>query len=146
MYVTRQGQGVRLHVKAKQIGDDIRKSMEGTKKSVNSFVSGLKVHATTILQQLDERHDEAKNGKQSEDADFGPLRFPLGGKSDRVDYQLQPNLIDNEYLSAVLAHSGYWTNTDVIDYMIDLTSEAYNGQQLIVVQDASASPGKSKSE
>jgi hypothetical protein len=51
------------------------------------------------------------------------LRFPLVGKNSngRVDLQLQPRVIDNEYLSAVMAHTSYWTNTDITDYMIDLT-------------------------
>jgi hypothetical protein len=52
-----------------------------------------------------------------------PLRFPLVGKNSngRVDLQLQPRVIDNEYLSAVMAYTSYWTHTDIIDYMIDLT-------------------------
>jgi hypothetical protein len=52
----------------------------------------------------------------------GPLRFPLGGKSERVDYSFQPGVIDNEYISAVLAHSTatYFTNSDFQDFLIKL--------------------------
>jgi DNA-binding protein YbaB len=131
-----------------QLGSDFRKSMEGTKKSVNAFMSGLKVQASTMLKQLDDRHEAAKKPKKEEDSDSGPVRFPLGGKNGRVDIQLQPNLIDNEYISAVLAHSGYWTNTDVIDYVIDLTSnkEVNDIQGPVVAQDSTTSPSKSKNE
>ena len=35
--------------------------------------------------------------------------------------QLQPSLIDNEYIKAVTAHSTYFSNTDIIDFVIDVT-------------------------
>eukprot|EP00980_Cylindrotheca_fusiformis_P007714 scaffold1637_cov108-Cylindrotheca_fusiformis.AAC.3 len=146
MYLTCQGQGVRFHIKARQLSGNLLKSMEGTKKSVNSFVSGLKVQAASMLQQLDERHDEAEETKDEEN-DSAPLKFPLGGKSDRVDFQLQPNLIDSEYLSAVLAHAGYWTNTDVIDYMIDLTSNTVSrNEEKLVMANSRTDQSKSKSD
>jgi len=123
VYLTAQGQGVRFHVKAKQLGDDFRKSMEGTKKSVNMFMSGLKDQASSLLQQLDDRHSTAKRAKQEDfESESSELAFPLAGKQRRLDFQLQPNLIDNEYISAVTAHSSYWGNTDVVDYFIDLTT------------------------
>ena len=44
--------------------------------------------------------------------------FRLGGRSTRVDFQLQPGVIDNEYLSAVTAHSSYFSNEDIVDFII----------------------------
>jgi len=44
--------------------------------------------------------------------------FRLGGRSARVDFQMQPGIIDNEYLSAVTAHSSYFSNEDIIDFLI----------------------------
>jgi hypothetical protein len=72
---------------------------------------------------------ETKSGQSS--ASSSPLRpnfegcirgrqiaFKLGGRTSRVDFQIQPGVIDNEYLSAVTAHSGYFTNDDIIDFII----------------------------
>ena len=87
-------------------------------------MAGLKEQASTLLKQLDDRNGgEAKRAKkeEQEDESDAPLTFPLAGKKRRLDFQLQPSLIDNEYLSAVTAHSSYWGNTDVMDYVIDLT-------------------------
>jgi len=139
MYVTSQGQGVRFHVKAGQLGDDIRKSMNDTKRSVNSFMSAFKESATNILKQLDDRNDDAKRIKNGEDIDPSDLQFPLAGKNGRLDLQLQPSLIGNEYVSAVMAHSSYFSNTDIVDYVIDLTGGWR--QQLIVATEV-ASPSK----
>jgi hypothetical protein len=125
LYVTREGEDVRMHVKAKQFGNQIRKSILDNKSAISSFMSVMTDQAQTLLQQMDERtkaeSDEGKKQKgQGEDADL-PLRFPLAGQRGRLDYQLQPNVIDSEYVSAVLAHSSYFSNTDIIDYTIDLT-------------------------
>lgn len=40
--------------------------------------------------------------------------------------QLQPSLIDNEYVRAVTAHSTYFFQTDIVDFLIDITNEADN--------------------
>jgi hypothetical protein len=84
-------------------------------------MSTFKDSATKVLKKLDERNGESKRVKQEEYIDLTDLEFPLAGKNGRLDLQLQPNLIDNEYLSAVLAHSSYFGNTDVVDYIIDKT-------------------------
>ena len=110
---------MRFHVKYKHLGDDLRRSMEDTKKSVNIFMKGLREQATSLLQQMDERNG-VKRAKEEEEEE-SPLTFPLAGRQRRLDFQLQPSLIDNEYISAVTAHSSYWGNTDVVDYVIDLT-------------------------
>ena len=56
--------------------------------------------------------DEPKRAKNA-------YKFALGGKSDRIDFQLQPNALENEYLSALIAHTSYFSNEDLIDFMIE---------------------------
>jgi hypothetical protein len=46
------------------------------------------------------------------------LKFALGGKSERVDFQLQPGVVENEYISAVSAHTSYWINDDLLEFLI----------------------------
>ena len=38
-------------------------------------------------------------------------------------------MIDNEYISAVTAHSTYFFNTDIIDFVIDVASQE---QQIVI--------------
>jgi hypothetical protein len=127
-YLTREGEGVRLHVKAMQFTDQMRKSILAKTNSLSTFMSVMTDQAQTLLHQMDERNrgeaERAIKGDGSSQGDKDgeiPLTFPLAGRTGRLDYQLQPNIIDSEYVSAVLAHSSYFTNTDVIDYTIDLT-------------------------
>jgi len=129
-YLTKEGEGVRLHIKAKQLGDQIRKTIMDPKPSLVSFFSVVSDQAITLMQQLDDNNNNTNRSteanptagtginRREEDRE---IRFPLAGRSGRLDFQLQPNVIDSEYVSAVLAHSSYFTNTDVIDYTIDLT-------------------------
>jgi hypothetical protein len=127
LYLTREGQGVRLHVKAMQLGDEIRKSIAERTSSITSFsfMKSITEQAQTLLHERGQVLDSsAKDQSNNEEKEVGPLRFPLAGRNDRLDYQLQPRVIDNEYVSAVLAHSSYFTNTDVIDYVIDLTTRS----------------------
>mmetsp|Transcript_4388 Transcript_4388/g.5038 ORF Transcript_4388/g.5038 Transcript_4388/m.5038 type:complete len:91 (-) Transcript_4388:169-441(-) len=56
--------------------------------------------------------------KKKRDKGVTNWNFQLGGKSDRVDFQLQPGRLDNEYLSAISAHSNYWVNNDLIDFLV----------------------------
>jgi hypothetical protein len=81
--------------------------------------------ALNLLQQMDDskvtESESALTQRSSALVQEPEIRFPLGGRTGRLDFQLQPNVIDSEYVSAVLAHSSYFSNTDVIDYTIDLT-------------------------
>merc|ERR1711937_770358 len=52
-----------------------------------------------------------------------PIAFRLGGKSDRVDFQLQGGVIDNEYISAVSAHSKYFTSIDLQSFIVHLVEK-----------------------
>lgn len=114
-YLTPPGKNVRLHIKAKQIGNEIRKSLLDQKASFSSlFGSAVSVFSAVAA---DGAHNESENSKRGD----GPLVFALGGASPRVDYSFQPGVIDNEYISAVLAHStsGYFLHDDFLDFMID---------------------------
>ena len=112
-YLTAPGKDVRLHVKARQLGDGIRKSLlEPT--SAWTAVLGAVAAAAVDVDAINSR--SATEGEQIRPT----WKFPLGGASDRVDFALQPNLVDNEYISAVLAHSttGYLLNTDFLEYVV----------------------------
>lgn len=141
LYLTREGEDVRLHVKARQLGEQVRKSIVDNQLKLSSFMSTVSSQAQSMLQQLDDRNSKTLAQQESDkDKETTPLRFPLAGKTGRLDYQLQPNVIDSEYVSAVLAHSSYFGNTDVIDYTIDLTSTKFNDTTTAMVsqQDVSS--------
>lgn len=123
-YLTKKGQKVRLHVQAKQLGDDLVKTFQERKSSVRDFFATITVQAVTALQTIgDDEHSSKRHLNSSSNTQIkrGPLKFALGGRSDRIDYSLQPGVIENEYLSAVSAHSSYFVNQDVIDFVMDLT-------------------------
>jgi hypothetical protein len=120
-YLTVPGKDVRLHVKALQMGDVIKKSLFDTKKKASSAANAwgaLLESAVTVLAE----NADAKSGEKGSEME----RFPLGGKSPRVDFALQPLIIDNEYISAVTAHSSYLTNQDVQDFVVGL-HDAFSG-------------------
>ena len=97
-YLTAPGKDIRLHIRAKQFGDELRKSiMEPTRGSFTSmFGSAVSVLSPQVAEALwtDEHKADAKREKKA-------VVFPLGGASTRLDYSFQPGVIDNEYLSAV---------------------------------------------
>ena len=51
------------------------------------------------------------------------IKFALGGRSTRVDHQLQTGIVENEYLSAVTAHGIYWNHDDILDFVINLSAK-----------------------
>lgn len=106
------GKYLRLHVRAKEFGDSIAKTFSGLFKSGTSFLEKIPDSGTTPNQSSVE---DVKKRRQK-----GPIKykFALGGKSDRVDFQLQPSITENEYLSAVYAHSCYWGNHDFLEFII----------------------------
>lgn len=114
VHLTGQGQSVRLHVKAQQFGDEVGKFFEGKKGGLGSF---LMTQAVSALGKV-----EASNSPTSGTNTSSTQVFPLGGKSERVDFQLQRGLVDNEYLSAVTAHSNYFVNTDFQDFLMGVTA------------------------
>jgi len=131
VYLTRLGENVRFHIKAMQLGDEIRKkswSLFGnvSKTSSTGNTSTLNVTMQEKEKDSNEQSNEAlktTKGDVSSDGKNKPLEFPLGGRSNRLDYQLQPGVIDNEYITAVTAHSTYFQNTDIIDFIMDVAGQ-----------------------
>ncbi|KAL3923984.1 MAG: hypothetical protein SGILL_001322 [Bacillariaceae sp.] len=122
-YLTRMGEDVRLHVKAMRIGSEITKSLSKQRSSFAMMVNTISEHASSVLQQIDNANEN--NNKQAKtDNSSSPsgdkLSFPLAGRSRRLDFQLQPRVIDSEYISAVTAHSSYFDNSDVMEFVMDL--------------------------
>ena len=128
LYLVKQGQGVRLHLKAKQLGDDIRRSFAETGKSWSSLITQVTEQALSALPKVGEENTTREKGGAAH-LRPGELTFPLGGKSNRVDFQLQPGVIDNEYVSAVTAHSSYFSNSDIMDFVIELTTGKENEKE-----------------
>mmetsp|Transcript_3885 Transcript_3885/g.7763 ORF Transcript_3885/g.7763 Transcript_3885/m.7763 type:complete len:618 (-) Transcript_3885:1307-3160(-) len=123
-YLTAPGKDVRLHVKARQLGDTVRKSLlepTATWSAVLGSMASATVAATEAISKASS-NDNSNNAHSSEE---NAWKFPLGGASDRVDYAFQPALVDNEYISAVLAHStnGYFMNSDFLDYLVHIVTE-----------------------
>ena len=101
-YLTAPGKDVRLHVKARQIGDEIHKSiMEPARGSFTSlFESAVSAISPQVADAL--RSEESNAGGETPKNDTKKVTvFPLGGASSRVDYSFQPGVIDNEYINAV---------------------------------------------
>lgn len=117
-YLTRKGQKARLHVQAKEFfGNGLVRSLQGKRASVRDFFST----AASVLQTMGNNSEEGAKRSISDSLKQGPLKFPLGGQTERIDYCIQPGVIENEYFAAVTAHSCYFQNPDVIDFMLDLT-------------------------
>ena len=96
MYLTRLGEGVRFHVKAKQLGDEIKKKMSWSLFSnvpKEKASSTGKTPASDVLEngsdvQPEKKNRDSKSAKDKASSDSGDktLRFPLGGRSNRLDY------------------------------------------------------------
>lgn len=133
--IPRTGQKPRLHVQAKQLGDGIRRSIELNKTNLSSFFSTVTEKVESVIKAADESAAEDAKKRELSSRSFRGLKpkfkykFPLGGKSERVDYQLQTGVIDNEYISAVTAHSTYLYNPDFLEF---LTEKALEHQAEVV--------------
>ena len=61
-------------------------------------------------------------------SNISDYKFALGGRGDkdvnntRVDYQLQQGLVGNDYISSLVAHTSYFRNDDVINFIMELDS------------------------
>jgi len=121
---------VRLHVKARQVGDQLFKQF-GTlsalfDKSVEKAAADAAAADATdaTRKKAIAGSNDGKEKTLREKPKFSgcikgrECSFRLGGRSARVDFQIQPGVIDNEYLSAVSAHSSYFSNEDIIDFII----------------------------
>lgn len=128
-YLTAPGRDVRFHVKAQQLSHEIRKNFKAQQTTFNTFFNTAVATISTSLSsnaQARAGPDGVSQGPPDEDADEDTLlaraKFPLGGTSPRVDFSLQPGVIDSEYLSAVSAHAVYFTHSDVRDFIVGLLS------------------------
>ena len=100
LYLTAPGKQVRLDLKAKQLGDEIRKSFLDQKSSWNSLISSAVTALATDVQAKEAPGAAIQSKKKREDT--GSLHFALGGKNSRVDFSLQPGVIHNEYIRYVV--------------------------------------------
>ncbi len=104
--ITKEG-GMRTHMVLKQIGEDLQKT--------------LKDGVTKLLSKGSS--NRAVSGNDDVTVQKG-MSFLLGGRNNsRVDYMIQKGLLDDEYISAVSAHSSYFKNNDVIDFIIQKAYE-----------------------
>eukprot|EP00804_Cyclotella_cryptica_P010135 CCRYP_018498-RB/>CCRYP_018498-RB protein AED:0.40 eAED:0.40 QI:216/0.6/0.66/1/1/1/6/0/631 len=121
------GKSVRLHVKARQVGDQLFRNLG----SISNMFDKSIEHAAAAAAAADAEAARKLGNTEASKGDTKAQRpifegcikdremsFKLGGKTHRVDFQIQPGVIDNEYLSAVTAHSSYFCNDDVIDFLI----------------------------
>ncbi|GKY93335.1 hypothetical protein MPSEU_000301100 [Mayamaea pseudoterrestris] len=116
IYLTAPGKEVRLHLKAKLFGDALSKNLSGP--GGNLFGAFITTLSQTEITKTKTAAKKDANGTLEPLAEWPPT-FPLSGKdSARVDYSLQTGVVDSEYISAVTAHSNYFTNLDFHDFLI----------------------------
>ena len=125
LFLTQDGKSVRLHVKARQVGDQIFKNLGSISglfdKSIETAAAAAAAadaEASRKLGSAEKEETESKTHRPALCIKGREMTFKLGGKTDRVDFQIQPGVIDNEYLSAVTAHSSYFSCEDVVDFLI----------------------------
>ena len=107
-FLTTNEGGITLHTRLAQIGAGIQRSLSRTK-----------------LVDTTPTNDENGNGHRNLRRRTSELKFALGGnenKSKRVDYQLQQGLIGNDYFSSLVAHTSYFRNEDVINFIMELAT------------------------
>jgi hypothetical protein len=121
--LTAPGKDVRLHLKAKQFGDDVRKTLAATQKkgkgNLWGALGGALMESLSIDTTKNAKDAVTKSPRQELCPEWPPV-FPLSSPSNpsRIDYCLQPGVIDNEYFCAVMAHSSYFCNPDLLDFLI----------------------------
>ncbi len=115
------GKGVRLHVKAKELSDNIVKSVTGMLNFTLEKIPDM-IGPSTSNDSKSSSKGKTKGQK---------WKFALGGNSDKVDYSLQPGVVENEYLAAIGAHNSYMKNSDLIEFWIECAHES-NANEVIV--------------
>ena len=131
MFLSPDGKSLRLHVKARQVGDQFLRQFGSISNLFESTAQNAAAAAAQADAEAARKTANLETENQNGSAQSSPLRpnfekcirdqevsFRLGGRTSRVDFQIQPGVIDNEYLSAVTAHSGYFSNDDIIDFII----------------------------
>jgi len=107
-FLVPENRGMRFHVKAKEIGDNVFNTFS---EIIQSSID--KIPESSAQNMLSKARLVPKKNKK-----YLVHNFALGGESARVDYQLQGAVVENEYLSAVSAHTSYFTNDDLLEYII----------------------------
>jgi hypothetical protein len=105
MYLTVPGRDVRLHVKAMQIGDVVRKSFFDKKTTGRSPWGALLESAVAVVGSQAEASEAGKRGEGGAGRS-GVMTFPLGGTSSRVDFSLQPGVVESDYIRYVYQYVG----------------------------------------
>jgi hypothetical protein len=103
LYLTSPGDDVRLHIKAKQLSDVVRKTLFNSstakeKSGWGALLDGAVALAVESTATPSSSSTEKSGGAVDRDGRPKAPVFPLGGRSPRVDYSLQPYIIDNEYI------------------------------------------------
>ncbi len=116
-FLTPGGKGLRFHVKAKEIGDSLMRSFSGLiKNSLDKIPDKIPTNLGDTIEGA------VKGSIQTKTPDL-QWKFPLGGHSTRVDYQLQPGVVENEYLAAISAHNTYMRNDDLLEFWIECANQ-----------------------
>ena len=127
LFLTPDGKSVRLHVKARQVGDHLFRNLGSLSNIFDKSLENAAAAAAAADAEASRKlstPESSKNDSKAQRPMFEgcikdrEMEFKLGGKTNRVDFQIQPGVIDNEYLSAVTAHSTYFQNEDVVDFII----------------------------
>lgn len=138
LFLSPDGRSVRLHVKARQVGSQLFNQFGNLSYLFDKSVENAAAAAAAADAEAARKKNRAGNDTKDslpEKRNFSgcimgrECAFRLGGKSSRVDFQLQPGVIDNEYISAVTAHSSYLANDDVVDFIIFNTRTNDDNQQ-----------------
>jgi len=108
LFLVPDKKGMRFHVKAKEIGDNL----------FNAF-SGILQGSIESLPDSPASNLISKSQKKNLNCNFA-----LGRESARVDFQLQPGVVENEYLSAISAHNSYFTNDDLLEFLIQCATKS----------------------
>ena len=93
---------MRPHLALRQLGEELQKILQEGKAKIENFLP----HTPNQMSEPNE------------------IKFALSGKNNaRVDYMIQTELVENEYVSAVSAHSMYFRNDDILDFIIQKGTE-----------------------
>ena len=118
--------GVRAHVRARQsVNAASKKAKQVGKMASDMFATFAKTVGASKEERSFASASASASGAapgQSQDvqdmADSEEASFSLAGKKNsRVDYQIQGNLLDNELIKSVTAHTGYAKNEDVVAFI-----------------------------
>ena len=126
--------GVRLHIQLQEATKNISRSVSGLLGGLN--VGNAVVAAAASMGQEAERRLSSRRSSTANSKVKEEIKFPLGGRSTRVDYQLQTGIVENEYLSAVTAHGCYFTNDDLLEFLIELSAKVAAKSERMDVVDA----------